>query len=55
MPTDAKMFNKLVLKTAEVLDPADPMKKVFQDIVSAMGDKKMIFKVYKDGADTGFW
>lgn len=40
MASDAEMFAKLVRKTAKVLDPADPKKKVFQDVVSAMDEKK---------------
>jgi len=33
MSSDADMFVKLVRKTAEVLDPNDPKKKVLQDVV----------------------
>lgn len=40
MPSDAEMFAKLVRKTTEVLDPTDPKKKVFQDVVAAI-DKKV--------------
>ena len=32
MASDAEMFAKLVRKTAEVLDPDDPKKKVFQKV-----------------------
>ena len=34
MTSDAELFAKLVRKTAQVLDPADPKKKVFQEIVN---------------------
>lgn len=33
MTSDAELFAKLVRKTAHVLDPADPKKKVFQKVV----------------------
>lgn len=40
MATDAELFVKLVRKTAEVLDPNDPKKKVFQDVVDRLDEKE---------------
>jgi len=38
MSSDADMFVKLVRKITEVLDPNDPKKKVFQDVVDRLDE-----------------
>ena len=40
MASDAEMFEKLLRTTARVLDPDDPKKKVFQDVVDALDEKE---------------
>ena len=40
MPSNALIFEKLLRKSAEVLDPSNPAKQVCQDIVKILDEKK---------------
>lgn len=42
MPSDALIFEKLLRKSAEVLDPTNPAKHVCQDVVKILDEKKKV-------------
>ena len=40
MASDAELFEKLLRKSAEVLDPSNPAKRVCKDIIDKLDEKK---------------
>jgi len=48
MSSDTDLFVKLFRKTTEVLDPTDPKKKVFQDVVDKLDE---IEEIDRNGTD----